>query len=114
MKLFIELYLDEDVSVLLADLLRARGYDVTTALEAGMLCKDDPDQLIYAVSSERCILTHNREHFEELHNHYIDNSLFHYGIIIANRKPIYALMNRVLVILNKLTADEIESNLIYI
>ena len=114
MKLFIELYLDEDVSVLLAELLRARGYDVTTALEAGMLTKDDPEQLTYAVSKGCCILTHNREHFEKLHNHYIKNSLHHYGIIIATRRPIYKLMNRVLAILNKLTADEIEDNLIYI
>ena len=114
MKFFIELYLDEDVSVLLAELLRARGYDVTTAVEAGMLAKDDPEQLTYAVSIGHCNLTHNREHFEELHKVYLEKSQFHFGIIIASRKPIYSLMNRVLALLNNLTADEIENNLIYI
>jgi len=114
MKLFIELYLDEDVSVLLAKLLIARGYDVVTALDAGMLGKDDPEQLRYAALKERCILTHNREHFEEIHRYYIKNSLHHHGIIIATRKPVYELMRRVLAILNKLTADEMENNLIYI
>ena len=34
MKLFAELYLDEDVSVLIATLLRVRGFNVTTAREA--------------------------------------------------------------------------------
>jgi hypothetical protein len=33
--LFIELYLDEDVDVLIADLLRARGFKATTTREAG-------------------------------------------------------------------------------
>jgi hypothetical protein len=32
--LFIELYLDEDVSVLVADLVRARGYNAITTREA--------------------------------------------------------------------------------
>jgi hypothetical protein len=36
-KLFCTLYLDEDVSVLLGDLLDARGFDVTTARDQGML-----------------------------------------------------------------------------
>jgi len=38
-RLFIELYLDEDVSVLLADLLKARGFNVETARDANLLSK---------------------------------------------------------------------------
>jgi hypothetical protein len=34
-QLFIELYLDEDVDVLVADLVRARGFRATTAQESG-------------------------------------------------------------------------------
>ena len=34
---FISLYLDEDVNVLVADLLRARGFDAITARDAGKL-----------------------------------------------------------------------------
>ncbi len=45
MKLFAELYLDEDVSVLLATLLRARGFAVTTAHAEGMLHRSDAEQL---------------------------------------------------------------------
>ncbi|MEJ7616006.1 MAG: hypothetical protein WKF30_03300 [Pyrinomonadaceae bacterium] len=34
---FVELYLDEDVSVLIAELLRVRGFGVQTTQEAGRL-----------------------------------------------------------------------------
>ncbi len=33
--LFIRLYLDEDVNVLIADLLKAKGFDVLTVRDAG-------------------------------------------------------------------------------
>lgn len=64
--LFVELYLDEDVDVLVADLLRANGFAATTALEAGQLHKDDREQLAYAVSQRKTLLTHNRADFEAL------------------------------------------------
>lgn len=35
--LFIRLYLDEDVNVLVADLLKARGFDAITARDANQL-----------------------------------------------------------------------------
>ncbi len=40
-KLFIELYLDEDVDVLVAELIRARGFSAMTTVEAGQLHNDD-------------------------------------------------------------------------
>ena len=41
--LFVELYLDEDVDVLVADLVRTRGFKVTTTQEAGQIGKNDDD-----------------------------------------------------------------------
>ena len=40
-RLFVELYLDEYVSVLVAELLRSHGFDTLTAREAGQLGKSD-------------------------------------------------------------------------
>lgn len=114
MKLFATLYLDEDVSVLLAKLLRSRGFKVTTALEQGMLHQDDEDLLEHAVVLERCVLTHNRLHFEALHGEYVNAGRKHFGIIIANRRDVYELARRVGTLLNTLTADEIENQLLYI
>ena len=44
-RLFIELYFDEDVDVLIAQLLRARGFVVITTQEAGQLRNSDAEQL---------------------------------------------------------------------
>lgn len=53
------LLIDEDVRVLLAEILRQRGYDVVHVLEVGRGGKSDPEQLAYAVDQGRAILTHN-------------------------------------------------------
>jgi hypothetical protein len=42
-RLFVELYLDENVSVLVAQLVRARGFAATTTQEAGQAGKSDPE-----------------------------------------------------------------------
>jgi len=70
--LWICLYLDEDVNVLVADLLQARGFDVITARDAGQLHKTDKEQLAYAVSQSRTLVTHNRTDFEELVQSYFN------------------------------------------
>jgi hypothetical protein len=51
MRLFIELYLDEDVDVLIADLLRARGFSVLTTRDAGRLHATDEEQLAFAAAA---------------------------------------------------------------
>jgi predicted nuclease of predicted toxin-antitoxin system len=55
-----ELYLDEDVDVLVADLLRARGFVATTTRDAGKLQASDTEQMACAVSRQETLLTHNR------------------------------------------------------
>lgn len=113
-RLFIELYLDEDVDVLVATLLRARGFVVITTVEAGQLGNDDVSQLRYAVSQKKTLVTHNRADFESLAQGYFRAGQPHYGIIIAVRHDPYELVRRLLVILNHVTSDEIEDQLRYI
>ena len=114
MKLFAELYLDEDVSVLVGTLLQARGFNIATVRDMGLLGRDDSDQLAQAVLSERCMVTHNRVHFEQLHRQYITNGRPHFGIIIAGRRSPYEVARRLAVLLNTLTADEFENQLFYV
>ena len=83
--LLIRIYLDEDVNVLIAQLLRARGFDVTTTREVGQLGKSDSEQLTYAVNQGRTLLTHNRVDFEALAQAYLAAGQMHYGIIFAAR-----------------------------
>ena len=89
-RLFIELYLDEDVDVLVAELLRAHGFVAVTASEAGQLGKSDADQLAYAAGRT------------------------HYGIILAGRRSAYEIVRRLLLILNSVTADEIQNQVRWI
>jgi hypothetical protein len=113
-RLFIDLYLDEDVSVLVADLVRARGFTALTARDAGQLHVSDADQLAYAVSQHKTLLTHNRADFEALAQTYYTTGQSHKGIIIAVRHPPYEIVRRLLLILNQVTADEMQNQLRYI
>ena len=113
-QLFIELSLEEDVDVLLAQLVRARGFLAVTTHEAGRLGATDEQQLVYAASQHRALLTHNRADFESLHQAFVASSQEHSGIIIAARRSPYEIVRRLLLILNQVTADEMQNQLRYI
>jgi len=81
-RLFIELYLDEGVAVLVAELLRSRGFKVLTTREAGNLQTWDDDQLAFATQHGLTFFTHNRVHFENLAREYVSQGRCHHG-----RKP---------------------------
>ncbi len=113
-QLFIDLYLDEDVDVVLSHLVRARGFRVMTTQEAGHVGNTDAEQLAFATDQGKTILTHNRIDFEALARRYFEDKKTHSGIIIAVRRHPKELARRVLILLNSLTADEIENQVRYI
>lgn len=113
-QVFIELYLDEDVSVLLAELIRARGFVATTTVKAGNLGCNDREQLEYAITRNQTLLTHNRADFEALAQSFFTSGQMHHGIIIAVRRPPREIVRRLLPILNSRTSDEIQNQLIYV
>jgi predicted nuclease of predicted toxin-antitoxin system len=113
-RLFISLYLDEDVAVLVATLLRARGFTAITTQEADQLGRSDPEQLTYATSQGSVLLTHNRADFEALAEQYFLAGQPHCGLIIAVRRPPYELARRLLTIIDNVTADEMDNQLRYI
>ena len=110
---FIELYLDEDVDVLIADLLRARGFKATTTQEARQLGNGDEEQLNYAVTRRKTFFTHNRNDFERIAEEYFAAGKEHHGIIIGVRRQPYEIARRLLAILNNVTADEMKNQLRY-
>ena len=112
--IFIELYNDEDVSVLIAKLVKARGFSVLTTLEADNLGKSDAEQLEFAVSQARVLLTHNRVDFENLASEYFEQDKTHNGIIIAVRRLPNEMVQRLLEVLNQITADEMINQIRYI
>ena len=113
-QLFIELYFYEDVAVLVADLLRARGFSALTTREAAQLQQSDLDRLNFTINHQRAFITHNRADFEKLSNEFYEKGLEHFGIIIAVRHPPHEIVRRLLLILNQITADEMKNQLRYI
>lgn len=113
-KLFIEIYLDEDVNVLIADLIRSRGFAVKTTQEAGNLGKTDYEQFKFAKSQNFALLTHNRVDFEKIAQEHFASNKIHYGLIIAARHPPREIVRRLLKTLNTFTADEMKNQIIYI
>lgn len=113
MTTFAALYTDEDMSALVATLLRSRGLDVTTVPEQATLGKTDREQLEFATSIKRCILTHNRVDFERLHLQYLEENKQHFGIIIVPQKNAYEVAQRIGILVNALTIEEITNQLLY-
>jgi hypothetical protein len=79
-----------------------------------MLGQPDNAQLAFAASIGRCILTHNRLDFEKIYTDYLVNNQFHAGILIAKRRSPYEIAERVAILLDTLTADEIANQLSYV
>ena len=112
--LFIEIYLDEDVSVLVAELLRARGFVAVTTQHAGNLGTSDRAQLEYATSHELTLLTHNRADFELLTQEHFSSGVEHSGVIIAVRRPPMLVVKRLLRVMDSVARDEMRNQIIYI
>ena len=113
-RLFVSLYLDEDVDALLARLLTARGYAVLTTHDAGRRGSTDGEQLDFAASGGMAIVTHNRVDFDRLAREYVEAGRSHAGMFIAARRQPYELARRLLVLLNQITADEMRDQVLYL
>lgn len=108
------LLLDEDVRVILAEILRARGYDATHVLEVGRGGKTDPEQLAYAVRQGRVMLTHNIRDHLRLARTYQARAKMHHGIIVSDQVPLRELLRRVLRCLSRHTAEEMHNRIIWL
>ena len=81
----IKIYLDEDISPVIANVLRSRGYDVISSHEVNMNGKGDKEQLDYAIQNERVLLTFNARHFAPLIEEYYQKGKEHFGIIVPKK-----------------------------
>ena len=113
MTIFAAFYVDEDMSALVATLLRSRGLDIRTVPEQKTLGKTDSEQLEFAAYLGRCLLTHNRVDFERLHLQYMQEGRQHAGIIVVPQKNAYEVAQRIGLLANALMANEIMNQLLY-
>lgn len=109
----IPLYLDEDsMDRDLVTALQARGVDVITAADAGMLGRSDADHLDYATSQGRVLFSFNRGDFYRLHTTYLTEGKSHTGIILASqqRYSIGEQMRQLLELIATKSAKEMLNN----
>jgi len=112
--MFVKTYLDENISFVVAEILRSRGFEAMTAQEAGNKGLSDDKQLEFASHQGMAILTHDRVDFEELATDYFANDKTHHVIIIAYPRLPQLIAEQLSKILNRITADEMTNQIIYI
>jgi predicted nuclease of predicted toxin-antitoxin system len=113
----IRLYLDEDMHPDLAEAIRQRGFDCQSAVEAGMLGKSDEEQLDYARSQGRCLMSFNVRDFVVLAQQWAHTGRPHAGIVVTkqmSRRAFGQLLGRILNLLNTTAPDEINNVLRYL
>ncbi len=113
----VRLYLDEDIDLLIARHLRARGYDVVSALEVGMIAVDDAEHLAHAAREGRALLTFNVRHFRALYDWWWDEGRPHAGIIVSRqyrRREIGELLRLVEHVLQLATDKDLTNRLRYL
>lgn len=70
----------------LVEALRARGVDVLTALEAGMIERTGEEHLEYATTHGRVLYSFNVGDFYRIHSDYLSEGRSHAGIILARQQ----------------------------
>ncbi len=76
-------YLDEDLSSEIAKIARARGLDVVSCHELGRNGLSDERQLRFAAEEGRCLVTRNRDDFEEQTVRFFEMEWSHAGLLIV-------------------------------
>ena len=108
-RLFIFLYTDEDVTDRLALLLRERGYEASSALEAATSGSTDEEQLAFAASRGWTILTYNRRDFSVLAHRWQETGQSHAGIVLSRQfsnRQTGELLRQVCSLIDSISADE--------
>lgn len=107
----VSLYLDEMIPAVLAVVLRQYGYDVLTAKEADMLAKSDEEQLAFAASNRKAIITFNIKDFVLLHQSWLSEGKRHFGIIVSPEIRISKLIHLCLRLLGRTESKDLINQL---
>lgn len=108
----VRLYLDEDsMRRSLVRGLRARGIDVITALDAGMIERADKEHLDFATAQGRVLCSFNVGDFYDLHGQYLAEDRSHAGMILMQqqRLSVGEQMRRLLRLVALRSAEDMEN-----
>lgn len=111
------LYTDEDITDLLALLLRERGYGAESALGSGKSGLSDEEQLAFAASRGWTILTSNRDDFTELARRWYEVGQEHAGVVISqqfSRRGVGEILRQTCKLLDSVSAAEMWNTVRYL
>lgn len=93
--------------------LRARGVDVTTAFEEGMIERSDQEHLEYATKIGRTLYSFNVADFYRLHIRCLSEDRSHAGIILARQRhySIGEQVRRLLKLIAAISHDDMKNRL---
>ncbi len=106
-----KLHLNEHLSPRLAEQLSKYGFEVTSTVGKGMIEADDDEQLAFAASNQRAIVSFNHKDFAVLHAQYMAEGKEHWGIILSTEENMRVMRHRLLRLLNSLTAEELKNQM---
>ncbi len=109
-----KLYLDEDITDLLARVLRTMGYDVVSAHEVKMHSRSDEEQINYAIKDKRAIMTCNISHFTNLARKCYEDKILHYGIIVTPQLDFKEMLKRAINLLDNNSSDDLKDRYIWL
>jgi hypothetical protein len=113
----LQLYVDEDSCELaVMHALRARGFDLLTAMDAGKLATTDAEQLDFATQMGRAIYTLNVGDFARLHRDYLLAGKEHSGIIAIpeQRYSVGEKIRRLAKLLSTVPAEDMRNQMEYL
>jgi len=110
----IKFYLNENIPTVLADALKRRGYDAVTTQTHGKRQAADIDQILFAASQNRAILTFNTAHYVKLYIELHKKHINHSEIVVSEQLSIGELLKRLLKLASSLSTEDIKNRLEYL
>jgi predicted nuclease of predicted toxin-antitoxin system len=103
-------HLDESVNPAIAEGLRLRGIDCTTSREAGLLGASDPEQLAFATSQQRTLVTTDDDFLALASRHP------HAGILYwhQERRSIGEVIRRIVRLWEQSTSEAIRNQVMFL
>lgn len=108
----LKFYLDEDsADIGLVSVLQARGFDVVTSTDSGLLGANDLAQFEWCATRGFVMVTHNVGDFFHLHGEFLRQGKTHAGLILMRQQTmsIGEKLRRLVKISNKRSAEEMKN-----
>ncbi len=109
-----KLYLDENIPVVLCTALTAHGVDCLTTQQAEKLGQPDDQQLAFATSQGRALVSFNAKDFLPLAQQWETIHRSHAGLILSKEWPIPELLRRFRRLLHHHQSETFENMILWL